>query len=286
MKKRMMNRTMRINRLSDKVEVLQCTEWMGDCNISHFMTTRFGGVSLGNFSGMNAGLYTEDAPEHVRENIRLLCDALHLSPERLFMPHQTHGAQIRILDEDFLNRSEEEQVRELEGIDALVTDVREVCVAITTADCVPVLIYAPDKQVIAAVHAGWRGIVQAITCRTISCMKQTYGCDVTRMQALVGPSISRDAFEVGNEVVDRFRQSHSWTDKEIESLFSVNPRTGKVHIDLWRAVELQLCQEGLTDGNIHLSGICTYQQVEDFFSARCFVIKSGRILSGICLRGT
>ena len=146
-----MNRTMRINRLSDKVEVLQCTEWMGDCNISHFMTTRFGGVSLGNFSGMNAGLYTEDAPEHVRENIRLLCDALHLSPERLFMPHQTHGAQIRILNEDFLNRSEEEQVRELEGIDALVTDVREVCVAITTADCVPVLIYAPDKQVIAAV---------------------------------------------------------------------------------------------------------------------------------------
>lgn len=282
----MMNPMMRKNRLSNRVEVLQCAEWMGDCNISHFITTRFGGVSHGNFAGMNAGLYTEDEPGHVRENIQLLCESLGFSPECLFMPHQTHGSQVRRIDKAFLYRSKEEQTRDLESVDVLITDVRGICVAVATADCVPVLVYAPDKQVVAAIHAGWRGVVQAIVCQTISQMKKVYGCDVLQMQALIGPSISREAFEVGDEVVDQFRQSHVWTDEETESLFSLNPRTGKMHIDLWRAVRLQLHKEGVADRHIHLSGICTYRHVEDFFSARRLGIRSGRILSGIGLRET
>ena len=280
MKKRMMNRTMRINRLSDKVEVLQCTEWMGDCNISHFMTTRFGGASLGNFSGMNAGLYTEDVPEHVRENIRLLCDALHLSPERLFMPHQTHGAQIRILDEDFLNRSEEEQVRELEGIDALVTDVREVCVAITTADCVPILLYDRTHQVIAAVHDGWRGTVKGLLRLVLHRMNDRFGTEGKDIVACIGPSISKEAFEVGDEVYEAFREAGFPMDRLAERYLE----TGKWHIDLWEANRWMLEEFSVPAGQIQIAGICTWKNQEKFFSARRLGIASGRMLSGIMLK--
>ena len=274
---------MAILRLNDKVEVWQCAEWMGDCHISHFATTRFGGVSEGSLGGMNAGRYTDDDPEHVRQNISLLCEAFHLQPERLIMPHQTHGTQIRKIDESFLHLSKSEQMEALEGIDALVTDVPEVCVAVSTADCVPVLLYAPDRQVVAAIHAGWRGVVRGIVPQTVASFQAEYGCDVKQMEAVIGPSISQSAFEVGEEVVEQFRQSSAWTLIEVESLFWKHPETGKTHIDLWRGVQLQLNRGGLPDSRIHLAGICTYQHHDRFFSARRLGIRSGRILSGIWL---
>ena len=275
---------MKITRLNDNVEVLQCAEWMGDCNISHFMTTRFGGVSEGAFGGMNAGRYTEDNPAHVQANIALLCDAFHLHPERLIMPHQTHGARIYRIDEPFLHLPKEEQAEALEGVDALMTDLPEMCVAVSTADCVPVLLYAPDKRAVAAVHAGWRGMVGAIIRKAVRAMQREYGCDAGRMQAVVGPSISQPAFEVGDEVVEQFRRSEAWTETGAASLFWQHPMTGKTHIDLWRAAYLQLTAEGLTDEHLHFSNVCTYQHSTQFFSARRLGVRSGRILSGICLR--
>lgn len=274
---------MAINRLNDKVEVWQCAEWMGDCHISHFSTTRFGGVSQGAFGGMNAGRYTDDDPTHVQQNVEWLCEALHLSPERLLMPHQTHGTCIRKVDASFLQETKRAQEEALEGVDALATDVPGVCVAVSTADCVPVLLYAPDKQVVAAVHAGWRGVVQGIVPRTVAFCRAEYGCDASQMEAVIGPSISQAAFEVGEEVVEQFRQSQAWTKEDTESLFRKHPETGKTHIDLWRGVQLQLCQKGLVENRIHLAGICTYQQADRFFSARRLGIRSGRILSGIWL---
>ena len=87
-----MNRTMRINRLSDKVEVLQCTEWMGDCNISHFITTRQGGVSIGAYAQMNPGLYTDDCPDSIRKNREILAEGIQLPVQNIITPHQTHQA--------------------------------------------------------------------------------------------------------------------------------------------------------------------------------------------------
>ena len=189
----------------------------------------------------------------------------------------------RKIDESFLHLSKSEQMEALEGIDALVTDVPEVCVAVSTADCVPVLLYAPDRQVVAAIHAGWRGVVRGIVPQTVASFQAEYGCDVKQMEAVIGPSISQSAFEVGEEVVEQFRQSSAWTPIEVESLFWKHPETGKTHIDLWRGVQLQLNRGGLPDSRIHLAGICTYQHHDRFFSARRLGIRSGRILSGIWL---
>jgi len=133
-----------------------------DCNISHFVTTRQGGVSEGAYASFNPGEYSGDNPEAVRANRKLLSDVLGIPSERIFVPFQVHGAEIRSIEPFFLSLPLEEQQLYMHGVDALVTNVPGVCIAVSTADCVPVLLYAPDVKTVAAIHAGWRGTVQRI----------------------------------------------------------------------------------------------------------------------------
>ena len=104
---------------------------------------------------MNPGEFSGDDPASVRMNRQLLSDAMGISPEKDFAPCQVHEAEISCIDA---------QQQEMYGKDALVTDIPGICIAVSTADCVPVLVYAPDKKVVAAIHAGWRGTVKADRC--------------------------------------------------------------------------------------------------------------------------
>lgn len=260
--------------------MLQFSGLSEESNISHFITTRHGGVSLDNYASMNPGEYSGDDPASVRMNRRLLSDAIGISPERIFAPYQIHEAEIGCIDARFLSLSAAQQKEEMHGKDALVTDVPEICIAVSTADCVPVLVYAPDKKVVAAIHAGWRGTVKQIVAKTVDYMIARYDCDVSRMMAGIAPSISKEAFEVGDEVADAFRA----TGIDMSRIMERNAQTGKAHIDLWEANRIQLLQAGLPAQHIEVSGICTWQHHEDFFSARRLGIKSGRILSGIMIK--
>ncbi len=260
--------------------MLQFSGLSGECNISHFITTRHGGVSTGNYATMNPGAYSGDDLASVRMNRQLLSDVIGISPERIFAPFQIHEAEIGCIDAGFLSLTETLQEEAMNGKDALVTDIPGVCVAVSTADCVPVLVYAPDKKVVAAIHAGWRGTVKQIVAKTIACMADRYSCDPSRMMAGIAPSIGQAAFEVGEEVADAFRT----TGVDMDRIMKRHPQTGKAHIDLWEANRIQLLQAGLQADRIEVSGICTYQHDKDFFSARRLGIKSGRILSGILIK--
>ena len=120
--------------------MLQFPALSEDCNISHFVTTRQGGVSKGAYASFNPGEYSGDNPEAVRANRKLLSDAIGIPTERIFAPFQVHGAEIRSIEPSFLSLPLEEQQLYMHGVDALVTDVPEVCIAVSTADCVPVLL--------------------------------------------------------------------------------------------------------------------------------------------------
>lgn len=163
-----------------------------------------GGVSLDNYASMNPGEYSGDDPASVRMNRRLLSDAIGISPERIFAPSQIHEAEIGCINARFLSLSAAQQKEAMHGKDALVTDVLEICIAVSTADCVPVLVYAPNKKVVAAIHAGWRGTVKQIVAKTVNYMIVRYGCDASLIKAGIAPSISKEAFEVGDEVADAF----------------------------------------------------------------------------------
>lgn len=247
--------------------------------ISHFITTRHGGVSTGAFASMNLGEYSGDEAAAIQENREILSKEIGIPAGQIFAPFQTHEDHARVLDGHFLRMSPEERKTYLYGVDSLVTDLSGICVAVSTADCVPLLLYAPDRKVVAAVHAGWRGTVLKIATKTVNLMVDRYDCDPGMMFAGIGPSIGPEAFEVGDEVMDAFDASGfdmeriSWRDRI----------TGKGHIDLWETNRSLLLDAGLSPDRVEVSGICSYTHYHDYFSARRLGIKSGRILSGIYL---
>lgn len=260
--------------------VLQFDNLGSQSNITHFITTRHGGDGRDNYATFNLGEYCGDDNETVTRNREILCQAFRISPEKLFVPNQVHESESLYIDNDFLSLPKEDKIAALHGLDALITNIPDVCIAVSTADCVPILIYAPDKQVIAAIHAGWRGSVLQIAWKTVSRLSEHYGCDPAAMIVGLGPSIGMDRFEVGEEVLNSFRMIGS----DLEKIAIRNPETQKPHINLNEANRLQLINAGVKPENIETAGICTYSQEEDFFSARRLGIRCGRILSGIQLK--
>lgn len=266
------------------IEVLQLPGMSRYCNISHFITTRHGGVSKDAYASLNMGLYSGDDEELICRNYDLLSGYIGVDKGNIIVPHQTHGTEVFAVDEHFLSLDAADRQKLLYGVDALVTDVPGICVSVLTADCVPVLLYAPDKEVVASVHAGWRGTVKGIVGNTIYVMAEKYGVDASNIVAAIGPSISLPSFEVGDEVLAAFADSGLWTESELKEISIRNAITGKAHIDLWKANSLQMLHYGVRAENIEVSGICTYTDNQNFFSARRLGINSGRIMSGIFIK--
>lgn len=245
-------------------------------NFIHLSTITEGGVSIGNYSSFNLGLYSGDDESCVQENRKRLSSALGIEKENLITPYQTHQDKAYTIDDHFLSLSTQERLEELNGVDALITNRKGVFIGISTADCVPVLLYDPKKHVAAAIHAGWRSTVAHIVSKTIVKMHTDFGCKPKDIVAGIAPSISAEMFEVGDEVGETFKQAGFNLDK----ISYRNKDTGKLHIDLSLTNKLQLENAGILPENIEISGICTYSHPDKFFSARRQGIKSGRMLTG------
>lgn len=169
----------------------------------------------------------------------------------------------------------------IDGIDALITNIPDKVLCISTADCIPITIYDTQKQVIAAIHAGWRGTVGRIAKECIETMQNSYGCQTENMVANIGPRISVEAFEVGIEIYETFKNA----DFDMERISQFNNSTGKWHIDLKECNKIQLIECGIKEVAIEDCQICTYNNHHKFFSARRLTIHSGRITNGIVLKG-
>lgn len=246
-------------------------------NISHFVTTRRGGYSEGAYASFNCSPFHGDDVEHIRKNQQLLCEALLQMPKELVIPYQIHGTKSLVIDSTFLSASPEQKQVLLHGIDAVMTSEPGCFVCISTADCVPILLYDKKNEAVAAVHAGWRGTVGYIVGYALERMQAVWGTDGTDVIACIGPSISMESFEVGDEVYESFRENGF----DMPRISNHHAETGKWHLDLWEANRLQLLDFGVPCRQIEVAGICTYIHQEEFFSARRLGIKSGRILSGI-----
>lgn len=246
--------------------------------VEAFSTTREGGCSEGAYSSMNCTPYTGDEPAHVAENQHRLHELL-TPGTALVIPYQTHGTQVLEVDDCFLTTTHDGQQALLQATDALITQHAHVALCISTADCIPLLLYDAAHHAIAAVHAGWRGTVAGIALHTLEKMAQRYGTQGADVHAVIGPGISIGAFEVGHEVYEAFRDAGF----PMERIAEWNNPMHKWHIDLPEANRLQLLRFGVPTCQIIQTGLCTYTLHERFFSARRLGIRSGRILSGISL---
>lgn len=241
-----------------------------------FSTTRHGGTSEGNYASLNINPYCGDTPEHVAANRSRLAAELGIDANRIVLPHQTHGVETRIVDAELLTQPQSVRQTLLDGVDALLTDVRGVCIGVSTADCIPLLLYDTEHHAVAAIHAGWRGTLARIVTKTLTDMHHAYQTDPTKLKAVIGPGISQKNFEVGDEVYNAFEEAAF-------PMGDLAVREKKWHIDLKLANRLLLMQAGVAEENIFQSDICTYDNYNNYFSARRMGINSGRIYTGIVL---
>lgn len=168
----------------------------------------------------------------------------------------------------------------LDGVDALCTNIPGICIAVKTADCIPVLIYDDVLNVISAVHAGWKGTVQRIVEKNIGVLIENYGCNAANLHAIIGPGISLQSFEIGDEVYERFHKAGFPMEKLSKRFPAKDVALEKWHINLFECNRLQLIIQGLLPQNIHVANIDTFTN-ENFFSARRMKDCTGRIINGI-----
>lgn len=237
----------------------------------HGFFTRLGGASSGIFTGLNCGPGSSDQSEVVAINRARVAEALQIKPEALLTVHQVHSPNVLTVSSG--RESSNEQA------DAMVTTTPGLALGVLTADCQPVLFADRTAGVIGAAHAGWKGALAGILEATVEAM-ESLGAKRENIAAIVGPSISQAAYEVGPEFLDRF------LDEDPEhSRFFANGQGDRYHFDL-PGLGLHLLRSagvGLAEWTRH----CTYADPTRFYSYRRSVHAKeadyGRLISVICI---
>lgn len=241
--------------------------------IPHAFSTRIGGVSTGPFASLNLGNPNghpiQDPEPNLTENYRRIMSAANLATRTLSRVHQVHGNIIHHLNPGDPAPS---------GIkaDGLFTSCPDYALSVRTADCVPILLASRDGKHVAAVHAGWRGVVAGIVPSAIHLLLDRHTAPADILIA-IGPCIGPDHFEVGEEVVDQFRPN-------FPADIIHRPPGKKPHIDLPRALLHQCLSLQIPASNIDTTDHCTYRDAALFFSHRRDHGLTGRLAAFIATR--
>lgn len=243
-------------------------------------STRYGGVSTGVYSSMNLSYSRKDRPEHVLENYRRMAKALEVDMEKMVVSWQTHTTNVRLVTEEDFGKGVLRD-RDYQDVDGLITNIPGVTLVTFYADCVPLYILDPVHRAIGLSHSGWRGTVKRMGEKTLKAMNQAFGTNPGDVIACIGPSICKDCFEVGEEVVEEFRQAFSarhWAE-----LFEPGRKAGKYQLDLWRANQIVFTEAGVDPDKIHTTNICTKCNPEHLFSHRAMAENRGNLAAFLCL---
>jgi YfiH family protein len=223
-------------------------------------STRMGGNSS-SFGDFNLGESVGDDPMVVAQNRKLFCELLNFDVHSLAKSKQVHGLDVGIIDKS----------GQYEGYDALITNKRGILLAVTIADCAPILLYDHTNQAIAAIHAGWKGTVGELVTKTIQLMTQSYGTKPSDVYAYLGTCISGNKYEVDLDVAQHFDEKYR----------PFNPENSKYYLDIKQHNLDQLITVGVPSNQIELSPYCSLENKDVFYSHRGDKGKSGRMLAAI-----
>jgi polyphenol oxidase len=225
------------------------------------ISTRQGGVSPEPLR-MNLSFNVGDAKENVEQNRYLFAQALGFEVDRLAIPMQIHSNVVKRADIPGSYSS----------CDGLVTDVPDVYLCVSVADCIPIFLLDIDQKVAAAIHAGWRGTAARISERGVEMLVDEFRCRPERMVAFVGPGAGKCCYSVGEDVATKF--SHEFVREE----------RGKIYVDLKAANVSQLLDMGLSREMIEVSPYCTIDEANLLHSYRRDGARSGRMMGVIGLK--
>ncbi len=229
--------------------------WAVHPRIRAAMTTRSGGVSPSPYDSMNLGYSTADVRENVMQNERLVAEALGVQTSSLRWVHQVHGNFVHAAES--LPTNEPLGATTIQG-DAILCRTPGLVCGIKVADCLPVLFASDDASVVAAAHAGWRGLAGGILENTVAACNT----EPARLTAWLGPCIGPTMFEVGTDVRDAFCDS----DNGAAAAFIAKSSAGKFWCDLPMLAKQRLNRLGVA--RVHPSGLCTMSDRAQFFSHR------------------
>ncbi len=221
--------------------------------VRHAFFTRDGGVSNGIYASLNGGQGSADRAERVAENRARMAAALGVQPERFITAYQIHSPDVIVAERPWTSAARPHA-------DGIVTRVPGLAIGVSTADCGPVLLADAAAGVVGAAHAGWRGALTGIIEATVAAMERL-GAERARIRAAIGPMIRQPSYEVGPELVERFRAA----DRDNERFFAPAPREGHAMFDLAGYVAAQLDRAGIA--RVEDLKACTYADGR-FFSYR------------------
>lgn len=228
--------------------------------VPHAFLGRQAGVSPEPFASLNLGLSSGDSAENVAANRARALEFFGSSQATVCAFHQIHSA--RVLDASPSWFTEE--------ADAAVTDNPALTLIVSVADCLPILFYDTEAQVIGAAHCGWRGTSQRIASATVRKMVEDYGAKVENIQIAMGMGIRQLHYQVGAEVIDAFSSAgfpehiayaDDTTDDKVDE-------AGRFRLDVAGANRWELLELGIPENNIWDSGLCTFSDPVNFFSYR------------------
>lgn len=288
----------------ENVHYLQFSHYQAFPELIHGVFTRKGGYSEAPYSSLNTSAPPRGGGDtfiNVVRNRQLALQALHISDQPSATLWQVHGADVITLDldsqhtwrTDWANLSYYERAWTPEAIrqgDALLSQEREVALALSFADCVPITFYDPKKHVMGIAHGGWRGTARGIVMETVQEMQTHFGCRTEDIYAGIAPAIGPCCYEVSQEVEDLFLGHQEFAEQPTQPKYQENIRasatfstlqlpTGpSLRLDLQETNRQQLLQAGLVNQQIETMRICTACHTEQFFSHRKEQGKTGRFV--------
>lgn len=214
--------------------------------VKHFISTRIGGYSTGDYLNFNLGVFTNDI--NVNKNIQKAFDDNNMNLNNIVYLKQTHSDIVHVVNADNIN-----EIRGKEG-DSLITKDKNIPIGVFTADCVSCLVYEGKNNIVASVHAGWKGTYNKILYKTINKMINELNADKDNIYIALGPAIANCCFEVSKDVADKFT--------------FVNRIDEKYFVDLFLENKKQAMDLGVNENNIFISNICTKCNNDLFYSYR------------------
>ena len=241
--------------------------------VSHGFFNKIGGVSKGIYKSLNCGLGSKDKPIYVNKNLSIACKAIGAKRRNLILLNQIHSNKFHLIKEQKKNYKK----RRIIG-DALITKKKKIALGILTADCIPVFIYDPTRNIIAAIHSGWKGSFKGISEKVIKKLKKL-GSKTINLKVVIGPCISKNNYEIKDDFLKKFKKK----DKKNKLYFK--KRKNRKFFDMTKYVVDNIKSEGIKE--IEIIKKDTFPENNNFFSARRALKKNendyGRNISIIML---
>ena len=253
-----------------------------EIGLQHGFSTRKGGVSKEHLASLNLSFSVEDAKENVLENFRRIGERFGKTPEDFVLSKQSH--ETKVLKVGAKDRGKGiTKDRDYEGIDALITDEKGIILSCFSADCVPILFYDPVHKAVGACHSGWRGTKGKILQNVVEEMRQHFSSNPAEILVAIGPSICKEQYVVSEDLALSFLEDYPDLGEDTASPIQRISKD-KFQLDLWDLNRRIALNCGIKEEHISISGYCTMENPELFFSHRYSQGKRGLQGAFICLQ--